>query len=257
MLRNYDNIIHLGDGKFAYTQNGSYIKTAQDLCERILSRWSPPKTYFHLRKGGHVAALKKHSNSDFFTHLDIDRFFGRITKNKIVRALKSCGFNHVDAMQEAGHSIIKQEGRTFLPYGFTQSPLLASLCLDRSKAGLALRKISPKVVLSVYVDDVILSCDTDYKSILEDTSDSIIKAFDEAGFPISSKKKSVCQHKITSFNVKLGKNSLSITNKRMDEFRNKLESCSREVDVVNGILNYVRTVNPNQAVELDNFVKSL
>ena len=51
------------------------------------------------------------------------------------------------------------EKRYMLPYGFVQSPILASLALGESRLGKRLCTIAelPQTAVSVYVDDIIVS----------------------------------------------------------------------------------------------------
>jgi hypothetical protein len=56
----------------------------------------------------------------------------------------------------ASESVVKRPALDgfVLPYGFVQSPILASLALDKSKLGKLLRKLNGRtdITVSVYVD---------------------------------------------------------------------------------------------------------
>src|SRR5262249_22936156 len=109
----------------------------------------------------HVAALQAHLGSQIFFRVDIDDFFGSIKRSRITRVLKPL-FGYEQAREWAIASSVQFPGdpkRTILPFGFVQSPLLASLCLRESALGRFLERVHKKgdVKVSVYVDDIVLS----------------------------------------------------------------------------------------------------
>ena len=134
-MKNYINRIPLGNNKFAYHQAPAFRELGLDLTERIYSHWKPPKIFFHHRNGGHVKAIARHLDNTYFSHLDVNRFFYRVRKNRIIKSLKKIGFSFEDANEAAAHSVVRTEEGFSLPYGFTQSTALASLCLDQSPCG--------------------------------------------------------------------------------------------------------------------------
>ena len=56
--------------------------------ESIEDVWTPPDFFYHLHRGGHLAALNSHINKKYFLHLDIKDFFGNINRSRITRCLK-------------------------------------------------------------------------------------------------------------------------------------------------------------------------
>ena len=120
--------------------------------------------YYHLREGGHVAALHAHRDHRYFARVDIERFFYGISRNRVARELHGIG------IEKAGYfakwSCVKnpfEEPRYALPYGFVQSPILATLVLTRSGVGAFLRGLPENVTASVYMDDIALSLEKSNK----------------------------------------------------------------------------------------------
>src|SRR4051794_4335522 len=70
-------------------------------------RWRPPHYFYHLRPGGHVAALKAHVHNRCFATLDIRSFFDSVTRAKIHRALRSIGIGHERAWEIAQESTVE------------------------------------------------------------------------------------------------------------------------------------------------------
>tara|TARA_R110002051_G_scaffold17387_3_gene51013 strand:- start:118 stop:900 length:783 start_codon:yes stop_codon:yes gene_type:complete len=248
-LKNYVNKIPLGDNKFAYKQEPAFKVLGEELCERFYSKWTPPSIFYHHRNGGHIAALRKHLDNEHFSKFDISRYFYRISRNKIIRALKTCGFSFLEASEAAAHSVVNSGEGFNLPYGFTQSPLLASLCLNRSQAGEFLRRLDKDICVSVYVDDIIIS-HKDNPAKLAEVSEKLVERFNETGFPISEQKSAISKGEVTSFNIALSNNFMEITHERMVGFFNQVVEGMHNDDVLGGIYNYVLSVNPTQAAEI-------
>ena len=245
-MKNYVNRIPLGDNKFAYHQAPEFRNIGLDLTRRIYSLWTPPRTFYHHRNGGHVSAIKRHLDNAYFSHLDINRFFYRVRKNRIIKSLKRVGFSFYDANEAAAHSVVKTEDGFSLPYGFTQSPVLASLCLDWSPCGAFLRRIPKEFRVSVYVDDIILSHASDREALLA-LSNELVECFRSGGFPVSEDKMTLAETEIVSFNIRLSSGELVIVSDRMHEFYNAIALNWDNDRVLDGIKGYVRTVNLDQA----------
>lgn len=116
--------------------------------------------FYHLREGRHVVALHAHRRHRYFARVDISRFFYGIGRNQVARTLHEIGIPHAGTY--AKWSCVKNpygDPRYTLPYGFVQSPIMATLVLMRSAVGVFLRNLSETVTSSVYVDDISLSCD--------------------------------------------------------------------------------------------------
>jgi hypothetical protein len=144
--------------RWIYVQTDDERAAATHLLAVLRKYWAPPKYFYHLRKGGHLSALQQHAHDNFFAVLDIEGFFGSVTKNKIARALKNIGFAWQDAVTVAHRSCVQEGVKRILPFGYVQSPMLASIVLNKSALGSALEAVKKQGLnVSVFMDDIILS----------------------------------------------------------------------------------------------------
>lgn len=210
--------------------------------------WQPPDFFFHLRSGGHVEAVRSHIGNTQFLHLDIQDFFGRVNRSRITRCLKT-RFPYATAREWANESTVRHPSdaaKYILPYGFVQSPILASLALADSCLGGLLQTLakSPRTALSVYVDDIIVSADDPAR--LASHLVAIREAAERSRFPLNASKEEGPAPSITAFNIELAHSSLMIQSNRLDELiqaYGEAGSFRRQA----GILSYVQSVNPEQA----------
>lgn len=229
------------------------VEYGKKLKKEIENRWSPPSFYYHLRDGGHVQALSSHMNNDLFIHLDISNFFGCINKSRVTRCLK--GFYTYDkARAIAVESTVRDPGdpsieKYILPFGFVQSPLIASLCLQKSRLGRYLSDLNKMASyeVSVYMDDIIIS--SNHETALNDVLREVKLIADKARFPLNEAKEEGPAKKITAFNIELSKSSLIITEERFQKF---ITACreSDDFNVISGIVGYITTVNRGQAEKI-------
>ena len=215
------------------------------LKQSIEKHWIPPNYYYHLRDGGHVKALKVHIESQFFIFIDIQNFFGSINRSRVTRCIKDC-FGYDVAREIAIKSTVKSQNKFILPFGFVQSPIIASLCLYKSRLGTYLHKLKRKKIanVSVYMDDIIIS-DNDVEP-LRDIMDEITDVAIRAGFVFNRDKTLEPSEKITAFNINLSHGSLEIQEERFKEFCTTYAK-SESDDQRQGILNYILSVNKAQA----------
>lgn len=215
---------------------------------RLQKLWQPPSYFFHLNPGGHVAALKSHLEHAYFGCLDIEDFFGSINRSRLIRVLKP-KMGYTKALEVANRSLVKlkknEESYYCLPFGFIQSAYLASMCLEQSRLGgvLSACSTSHTVRVSVYMDDIIVSSDN--LQALQESMDAILGAAKRSRFAMSEGKTQLPGEKITAFNVTLSSGHLELTPERLREFQIALSEAESE-DQVNGILNYVHSINPSQ-----------
>ncbi len=222
-----------------------YGKEIKALIEK---RWKAPTYYYHLRQGGHVAALKHHSSNEYFLHLDIKSFFGHINTTRVTRCLKGM-LSYVKARETAIHSTVhhpKAKHLSILPFGFVQSPIIASVCLRMSALGNYLHELHQQagMEVSVYMDDIILSSNK-----LDDLTAALEKvewASDRSGFPLNKKKQEGPDKMVTAFNIELSRHNLDISAARLTEFQ-EIYYASPNPNQRAGILNYVQTINASQA----------
>ena len=217
--------------------------------ELVESRWKPPAYYFHLRRGGHVAALLRHRRAAFFVKVDIADFFGSVSRSRVSRVLKEF-FSHADARRFATASTVQHPDdatRQILPYGFIQSPLLASLALHKSGLGKYLDQLhrDRRLVVTVYVDDIIVSGNDSDE--LADVLTTLKAKAQRSRLAFSDDKQQGPAATITAFNIELAAGSaLSVMPPKLAEFREAFQASTSELQRA-GIQGYVRSVNPVQA----------
>lgn len=223
---------------------GAKIKT------QVERGWIAPDYFFHLRAGGHVRALQVHLGQTSFLHIDIQDFFGCVNRSRVTRCLTP-QFGYVNARQMANDSTVRHPadlGKFILPYGFVQSPLLASLAFDQSKLGNCLSKLRGKgYCVSVYVDDIIISAGSD--NALYACWPEIQSAAERSKFVLNQAKQQGPGPIVTAFNIELTHSGLSLQSGRFNEFKCAYQATSNPHER-DGIFGYVQTVNPSQAARL-------
>lgn len=213
----------------------------------IEEKWKPPRNYYHLRDGGHVRALKSHLQDQYFIHVDVHNFFGSINKTRVTRVLKSI-LPYELARRISIDSTVRlpntSENKYILPFGFIQSPIIASLCLYNSRLGTYLEELGKKgIMVSIYMDDIIISGNS--KENLKLIFDEIKSISEKSKFPLNNNKNEMPNSKITVFNIHLSHNYLEITEDRMQEFSEAYYAASNDFQK-EGILNYIESINPKQ-----------
>jgi len=248
MFGTYIHKFELKNGHKVFVPSRLARQTGETLRVEVQRRWRSPRYFFHLREGGHVGALKAHLTYRVFATLDISGFFDSVTRSKIHRALRSIGIGHERAREIAQESTVEKNLRRrdfSLPYGFVQSPILASLALDKSALGRAMSIVarSNHTRLSCYVDDVILSGIEE--EALETSRLVLIRAAEQSGFVINPIKSQPCASEITAFNIDLSNGQMVITGARMHKFEKEIAQSTTHEEAA-GIVGYVYAVNPVQ-----------
>ncbi|WEK43194.1 MAG: reverse transcriptase domain-containing protein [Candidatus Sphingomonas colombiensis] len=218
----------------------------KEIAQDVSDRWTPKSNYFHQLEGGHVAAARRHHTSTVIAKLDLAKFYHQVGRSKVHRALKLIGTPQKDAWEAACDSTVERDPgqRNFsLPFGYVQSPILASIALDYSALGTALTQLNTGgCLVSAYVDDIIVSADN--ADAVNTALDQLRAAAGVAGFAINEKKSEGPASEITAFNIHLGSGRMEITEKRMGEFEVAIRDAHPER--IMGILNYVNSVNVDQ-----------
>jgi hypothetical protein len=249
LVENYKYRFEIKPGKWVFVPTSQSEIDGKDITTKVLKKWSPPQHFYHFgKRGGHLGALRAHSISKYRASLDLKDFFGSVSRNKVSKSLRKVGFDQKTAFDISRVSCVSYEGRRFLPFGFTQSMVLATLAIDQSRLGDCLNRIrSTGGFVSMFVDDLIISGDSFEE--LEDTYDVLSSEIPSAGFVLSESKCIRPTGDLEVFNCKVGEGTLSITDDRMQTFRDQLlhaNQVSREA-----ILRYVSVINPQQAKELE------
>ena len=240
-------------GTIVFVQTEEEIEMGGRIIELVAKRWRPPSNYYHLRKGGHISALRRHKHDRFFARRDIENFFGSVTRNKIHRSLKSIGFSFANAEAVSHRSSVQHQGRRFLPFGYVQSPILASLVRHKSALGKALHAIGHDgVFVSVFMDDLLVS-HPDSQGAVADACGAIESAALEARFTLSDIKKQGPGEAISAFNIDLAHESLVIRPDRFEDFERRVRMMGK-CPSTDGILGYVEAVNDQQFQYLEGLV---
>jgi hypothetical protein len=223
---------------------GKLIKQA------VEGRWSPPANFFHLKPGGHIAAVRRHKDEPWVASLDLRGFFDHVTRSKVHRAVKALGFPHAEAWEMACDSSVDKRPphrRFSVPFGFIQSPLIASLVLAQSNLGSAIRKLDGHgVLVSVYVDDITVSGSGELA--VADAMAALSNAANACGFEFNPEKQQPPGPTAISFNIEFGSGIMRVIPNRMAEF----ELAVRQANPYQlaGILSYLNSVNAQQEGEL-------
>lgn len=215
----------------------------------ILRKWRPCFYYYHMRGGGHVVAAKIHLENHFFALIDISNFFECTSQSRVTRELKTL-LPYWKAREVAKLSTVRvprsDPKRFSVPYGFPQSPILATLCLNNSYAGKLIETLrcNYNFTVSIYMDDIIISCN-DYDA-LSYCYEQICLSLIKSRYSLNLTKLQYPSQEIEVFNLKLSHKNLMVTSKRMDDFI-KSYSESKNYFEREGIAAYVRSINPDQA----------
>jgi len=248
----WDSRFELKPGKWVFVPNGETIELGRKIKDELRQRWKAPAYFYHLRDGGHVAALKAHLGQACFIHVDIENFFQRINRSRVTRVLKGI-YSYEEARDIANLSTVRlpeHMAKSFiLPYGFVQSTLLASICLRKSALGNYLKRlaVTDGIKVSVYVDDIIISVAD--QSIAEDIFVDVKGAAEKSGFDLNRRKEQPPADRINAFNIELSQNSLHISPDRWLKFLDAMRETDNPARQ-QAILGYVGSVNLAQSEQL-------
>lgn len=205
------------NGKPVFAPSKMGRRIGRQLKQRIELRYKPDHFYYHLREGGHVAAIHTHREKKYFARLDLENFFYSIARNRVARAIQGLGFAR--GQYYAKWSTVKNPYAPpsyALPYGFVQSPILASLVLSKSSLGSFLREIDGLVNVSVYVDDIAISGNN--RRVLERTYRKMRRKVAESEFTINEAKSAAPGTSFELFNCHIERMRSVVTDARRAEF---------------------------------------
>lgn len=237
------------EGAWVFVPTDETIASGRQVKALIEECWSPPEHYYHLRKGGHVRALQEHTKHKFFIHLDIKNFFGHINKSRITRSLKE-HIPYEKARDIAVKSTVRLPGaaepKYILPFGFIQSPIIASVCLSKSALGRHLSRLKQRndLSVSVYMDDILVS-GNNLEGLKQELATIEAKS-EKSGLPLNSEKQEGPNDCVTAFNIQISQGLLKIVSTKLGEFASTYSNSKNEHQRT-GILNYVLSINPVQA----------
>lgn len=243
------NRFELKPGRWVYEPTPDSRATGQSINRLLHKRWNKPSYYYHLRSGGHVEALRLHLDQTYFATIDISDFFGCISRTRITRSLKPI-LGYENARKIAKLSTVKASDdyphSHHLPYGFNQSPILASICLFDSTLGKCLEKINinKDLRVSVYMDDIVISSQD--KKSLNKKFDEIMSAAQKSKFSLSKEKTRPIANQTEAFNIILSHGEMRIEYDRFVRFQQAYSTSKSEAQK-KGIGSYVGSVNKTQA----------
>ncbi|WP_336293409.1 reverse transcriptase domain-containing protein [Cronobacter dublinensis] len=235
--------------RWVFIPSDEMSRYGKGLHKLLLSRWRVPLYYYHMRDGGHVAAARVHLKNDYFSLIDISNFFESTSQSRVTRELKTL-LPYEEARRIAKISTVrvpkKQEKKFAVPYGYPQSPILATLCLRNSHAGHILDRIykSGVVSVSVYMDDIIVS-GKDLNVVYEKFKE-LCKALEKSRYHLNNVKTQPPSKNIVAFNLEISHKAIKVTSKRLVQFL-QVFTQSKNKHEREGIAMYVHSVNPEQA----------
>ena len=214
----YEYSFDIKPGKPVFIQTAESKARGAEIIKLISEAYSPHEIFHHFkRRRGHVGALNKHQQSEWFSRLDLADFFGSVTRTKLSRALRGLGFTDRDAFKMAFDSVVVRGNRKVLPFGFCQSPLLATLALESSALGQKLIEVSNRgIITTVYMDDALLSSDD--SASLAGATDEVIAAAAIAEFALAPDKVTINQPVAEIFNCNITRGRRVFTPARMEQF---------------------------------------
>jgi hypothetical protein len=215
------------NGKPVFAPNARGRRIGQDIKRQVERAVQFDPFYYHLKAGGHVAALHGHRPHQYFARLDLEHYFYSISKSRVQRSLVASGI--LRARHYAKWSCVRNpygDPRYSLPYGFVQSPILATLVFMTSVAGTFLRNAANNVTVSVYMDDISLSSAN--LTSLEDTFEAARMRLDEAGFTINEAKVREPGPAMDLFNCDLQQGRTVVQQARVAQFHAQQRSIRSE-----------------------------
>lgn len=237
------------EGRWVYIPTQKTLEIGQKIHFYIKQKWNYPLYMYHLRNGGHVAAAKYHINKQYFCLIDISDFFGSTSQSRVTRELGKL-IPYTKARQIAKLSTVRSpynnELKHVVPYGYPQSPILASLAFHQSFCGKLINTISKSghISVSIYMDDILLASDDLIQ--LETAFNSVKDALAKSGYSVNERKTQSPSTMVKVFNLELSRRSLRVSSKRIFEFLQAYVSSKNSAER-KGIASYVGSINKSQA----------
>lgn len=215
----FENILYSywKNGKPIFVPNEYSVELGNKLKRLVAQKYKFDSYIYHFKEGSHVAALHLHRKNGFFCRVDISRFFYSVRRNRVKRVLK--GICIPKPEHYAKWSCVKnpfEGGGYVLPYGFVQSPILATLVLAESPIGTFLQSLTTSISCSVYMDDLCLSGND--QAELRVAFDGLVTAVGEAGFTLNADKTREPAAAIDIFNCSLEHKATAVLPARVAEF---------------------------------------
>ena len=215
-----------GRGKPIFVPSASGRQVSEELRTK-LANFRPDPFFFHLLPGGHVGAIHALRSKRYFARLDFENFFYSIGRNRVARVLQTIGVERAEYY--ARWSTVKNPYGApsyALPYGFPQSPILATLVLAHSHVGEFLREIDDRVMVSVYVDDIALASNNLRR--LNQSYRQLCQKVEESNFRVNGEKSVAPAVRMELFNCHLEHMQTAVTAERRSQFYSEGRSARSE-----------------------------
>ncbi|OJB82939.1 hypothetical protein A9Q62_10540 [Yersinia ruckeri] len=250
MAPRWINKFEIKPNVWVYEPSEACREEGAEILRFINRKWKIPTYYYHLRRGGHVEALRVHIENDWFVSLDIKEFFQSTSRSRVTRTLRNFlpyEKARIIAKVSTVSNFTNDKFSHFIPFGYVQSPLLATICLHYSSFGQLIKKLSrcEDIKLSVYMDDIILSSSN--LEFLEKTKNLLKETALKSHYKLNPLKEQGPSQSITVFNIDLSHQSMAITQKRLLSFIVEYTSLDSDDLKKEGIRSYVHSVNIEQA----------
>lgn len=209
---------YLRKGKPVFVPTGIGRRIGSEIKSEVEGAYEFDPIYFHLRRGGHVAAMHCHRQHRWFARIDISRFFYSISRRRVQSALDRVGV--ANAAFFAKWSTVSNpydDPKWALPYGFVQSPILASLVLATSAVGDHIISLPRSILPAIYMDDISLSSND--RSGLQDAFERTLAVLEKDGFAASAEKMRPPASTIDIFNCDLTQGRCNVRDERIAAFR--------------------------------------
>lgn len=204
-------------GKPVFAPNSIGRRIGREVKKEVEANYRFDPIYYHLRKGGHVAAMHYHRDSAYFSKIDIANFFYSISRRRVQSALDRIGIGNARFYAKWSTVANPFSAPSYaLPYGFVQSPILASLVVATADLGVHLNSLPNGVKVAVYVDDISLSSDD--PNLLKEAFDATLAALEADGFSASINKSRPPALAVDIFNCDLSHERASVQDSRIAEF---------------------------------------
>ena len=181
------------------------------------------------------------------TCYDLKNFFYSISRNRVSRILRQCGFHSARDWSEWStvRNPYNDGPKYVLPIGFKQSPLLASLALWRSAVASSIEEAATRgVFVSVYFDDLIGSSND--ANELRITYNGILEACQEANLVPNEAKLIEPANAIIAFNCHLTHGRAEVTEERIQKFIDEARGPQAETSFIDYCIRVQRLNYPTE-----------
>lgn len=206
-------------GKRIFVPTEDCRKIGGHILKEIKDRHAFPSIFCHMHRGGHIKALHVHIGSSFFLQFDIKNFFYSISRDRVFRAMRALGIPDSDNLSRWSTVRNPDTGPKYcLPYGFVQSPALATIALERSPLGffLASTEVSGYCRVSIFMDDVIISSSSEIK--LTAAANELPSILKKSSFEVKDGLNLSVKTHVNPFNCTLSSGKSAVLADRVAEF---------------------------------------